>query len=192
LRSEIAGPLLGQRKPPLPQLHGAQCEGALARRLITLVGHDADVEGRISRPRLQNTMVKVQPVHLSSQDVEIDLLRDRPRPRIERGEPLSKAGESRLLRGHRCGRVVGDAVHQLWLLKRAPFGKEGNQVIVRGAGCGERSQQHARTAGEKRAHRHTGYSDEPLLLATRNSSSRSLVAPKDSPYSDHSARAAAG
>ncbi len=122
--SELAGFLRGERELPSPQLDGAERIRALAGRLIALVRHDADVEGRISRPWLQDAMVEIQPVHLCAQDMEIDLLCDGPRARIESGETSPIAGKLGLLRGHRGGRVVGNSVDQLGFLEGAPFGKE--------------------------------------------------------------------
>ncbi len=81
-------------------------------------------------PRLQNPVIEVEAVQLGAHDLVVDLLRDGPAAEVERGEAPPVGLELPLLRGHRGGGVVRNALDELRLLERSPVPKERDQVLV--------------------------------------------------------------
>jgi hypothetical protein len=105
----------------------------LARRLIALTGEDADVEGRIVRPRTNDAMVEIQSVHLGPQDLPVHVLVHGPAVGLDCGEAPLIRGKLALLGGHRGCRVIGHAVHELRMLEGAPVREQRDEIGVRGA-----------------------------------------------------------
>ena len=147
LGADLRRGLRRQRVLVRPELEGAGRVRPFARRLVALLPEHRDVEGGDVRPRLQDAVVEVEPGELRAHDLVVDLLRDGPRARIDRGQTLLPGLELLLLRGHRGGAVVRHSVHELRLLERAPVSKEGDEVLVsagRRRGMRASSDQHPR------------------------------------------------
>ena len=98
-RRAISGAPRRKRKRVLPHLHRPPRAAPPAPADRSRREH-RDVERRIVRPGPQHAMIEVEPVHLGADDVVVDLLRNRPAARIDRGQPRV-AGELALLRRHR-------------------------------------------------------------------------------------------
>jgi hypothetical protein len=62
-------------------------------------------------------MVEVEAVHLGTNDVVVDLLRNRPRRRIDRFEAPSVRGELTLLRRHRPCAIVRARRSRAWAVE---------------------------------------------------------------------------
>ena len=142
---EFSGLLRRQRKAPAPELDSAGGERTFTSRLIALVGDHADVEGRIPFPGAQDPVIEIEAVHLGAHCVVVRLLRDGPVSRVDRGEPLLVSSKRPLLRRHRRGRVVRDAVDELRLLELAPVGEQRDQISVLHRTSQRRARAGART-----------------------------------------------
>ena len=163
--SDLSCVLRREWKRVLPDIDAARRERPLPRRLIALVEKDRDVERRVVRPRLQHAMIEVEPVHLRADDVVVDLLRNRPGARIDRGQPIHVAGEITTLRRHRRCRVVRHAVHALRLLECSPVSEEREHVLVarapRGSGRGRRRWRWRRAAADDQERQETKHAGQP-------------------------------
>ena len=110
-----------EREAVAPDLHRAERVVPFAGGLIAPAGKHRDVERGIVRPGPQHAVVEVQPVHLGTDDVPVDLLRDRPAGPIDRGQTSLEGGERFVLRGHCRSGVVRHSVNDARLLEFAPF-----------------------------------------------------------------------
>ena len=117
-------------------------------------------------------MIEGEAVHLGPNDVVVDLLRDRPAARIDRGEAALPGRELGLLCGHRLRGVVGHAVDELGLLKFPPLREEGHEILVAGAPAGV-GRRRPIGAHESRRRKYTGGRQAEARERHRRTSSES-------------------
>jgi hypothetical protein len=126
-----------EREGVLPHLDDRVVRRTFVRGRVALRRPDLGVERRIALPRLEDAQVEVEAVHLGAQQVIVDLLRDRPRLRLDRLQPGLISLQLRVLAGKRRRRVVRRALAQRGPLELAPLGEQRGQILIAALrGCG--------------------------------------------------------
>src|SRR4051794_25234553 len=105
----------------LPEFQCAVCVRAFMKRDVGFGLDDSRVEGGISKPGVQDAMVKFKTIHLSTDEVIVDPLRNRPAFNIKSGQFRLIFFQRLPLRGHGERRVVSETVADGWFLKLAPL-----------------------------------------------------------------------
>ena len=108
------------------------------------------VERGITSPWPSNFVIKIQPVHLRTDEMPVDLLLDRPIPNIERPQPVLPRPEHLLLLGHGRRGVVRHPVNERRTLKVAPFTEQVDQVVPRRLALELTGGNNEKSGGNKR------------------------------------------
>lgn len=100
--------------------------------------------------------MKVDGVHLCSDEVVIDLLPDGPILDIERSQPVLKHREVVALFGHCSGCVIGHSVVDVWFLELAEIVEERDQIVIvaaRSSTVGEKGKRECKAGQNDKAYR---------------------------------------
>ena len=150
-RRQFTGVGRGQRIVIGPKINEPVDHRPLVGGHIALGGEDRDVEARVPGPWPPNPVIEVEPVHLGTHQMPVDLLGDRPALGRERIQPGAPGGQLGVLAGHGLRAVVRDSVPELGRLEVPPLLEERDEVGVGARLSGRGRRRLGPATGERQA-----------------------------------------